>query len=98
MAAYGRPGIYIRGTSDPSGVEWEEPIEIMTPEDRSSLMNNPPERPDFHQWAGSCCNVDLKPIDKNHAILAYSDFYYPDQSGRTDKKLKTILTRIITVE
>ena len=98
LAAYGRPGIYIRGTSDPSGVEWEEPIEIMTPEDRSSLMNNPPERPDFHQWAGSCCNVDLKPIDKNHAILAYSDFYYPDQSGRTDKKLKTILTRIITVE
>lgn len=98
LAAYGRPGIYVRGTTDPSGIEWEEPVEIMTGEDRSHLMNNPPKRPNFHQWAGSCCNVDLQPIGPNQAILAYSDFYYPDQSGKTDKKLKTILTRIITVE
>ena len=98
LAAYGRPGIYVRATSDPHGVDWEDPIEVMTGEDRSSLMNNPPARPNFHQWAGSCCNVDLKPIGPNQAILAYSDFYYPDQSGKTNKKLKTILTRIITVE
>ncbi|MBE6891317.1 MAG: exo-alpha-sialidase [Ruminococcaceae bacterium] len=98
LAAYGRPGIYLRATCDPSGIDWEDPIEIMTPDDRSHLMNNPPKRPDFHQWAGSCCNVDLKPISPNQAIIAYSDFYYPDQSGKTDKKLKTILTRIITVE
>ena len=98
LAAYGRPGIYVRATSDPHGVDWEDPIEVMTGEDRSSLMNDPPKRPNFHQWAGSCCNVDLKPIGPNQAILAYSDFYYPDQSGKTNKKLKTILTRVITVE
>ena len=98
LAAYGRPGIFVRGTLDPSGQEWEDRVEIMTPGDRSHLMNTPPKRPNFHQWAGSCCNVDLKPIGHNQAILAYSDFYYPDQSGKTDKKLKTILTRIITVE
>lgn len=98
LAAYGRPGIYLRATEDPSGIKWEKPIEIMTADDRSHLMNNPPERPNFHQWAGSCCNVDLKPIGKNQAIIAYSDFYYPDQSDKTDKKLKTILTRVITVE
>lgn len=97
LAAYGRPGIYVRGTTDPSGLEWEDPVEIMTGEDRSHLMNNPPERPNFHQWAGSCCNVNLQPIGPDQAIIAYSDFYYPDQSGKTDKKLKTILTRIITV-
>ena len=98
LAAYGRPGIYVRGTNDPSGIEWEDPIEIMTGDDRSGLMNNPPERPDFHQWAGSCCNVDMQPIGPNKAIIVYSDFYYPDRSGRTDKKLKTILSRIITVQ
>lgn len=98
LAAYGRPGIYVRACEDPSGIVWENPVEIMTEKDRSGLMNQPPERPDFHQWAGSCCNVDLKPIGPNKAILAYSDFFYPDQSGKTDKKLKTILTRIITVE
>ena len=98
LAAYGRPGIYVRATKDRAGIEWEEPIEIMTGEDRSHLMNDPPKRPNFHQWAGSCCNVDLKPIGPNQALLAYSDFYYPDQSGKTDKKVKTILTRIITVE
>jgi len=96
LAAYGRPGIYVRATTD--GVNWESPIEIMTPSDRSHLMNNPPERPNFHQWAGSCCNVDLKPLDDNRAMLVYSDFYYPDQSGKTNKKLKTVLFRLITIE
>ena len=97
LAAYGRPGIFVRGTTDPSGMKWEDPVEVMTPGDRSSLMNNPPERPDFHQWCGSCCNVDLKPLDDNRAILIYSDFYVPDASGKTDKKLKSMMCRIITV-
>lgn len=96
FAAYGRPGIFIRPTVD--GVTWGEPIEIMTPNDRSHLMNNPPERPNFHQWAGSCCNVNIKAYDDNHAMLVYSDFYYPDQSGKSNKKLKTILMRMIEVE
>ena len=96
LAAYGRPGIFIRPTID--GVTWGDPIEIMTPNDRSHLMNNPPERPNFHQWAGSCCNVNIKAYDDNHAMLVYSDFYYPDQSGKTNKKLKTILMRMIEVE
>ncbi len=98
LAAYGRPGIYVRGTVDPSGMQWEPPVEVMTPNDRSYLMNNPPERPDFHQYCGSCCNVDLKPLDDNRAILIYSDFYVPDASGKTDKKLKSMMCRIITVD
>lgn len=96
LAAYGRPGIYIRPTKD--GKTWDAPIEIMSPNNRSHLMNNPPERPNFHQWAGSCCNVDLKALDDNHAMIVYSDFYYPDKSGKTNKKLKTVLFRLITVE
>lgn len=98
LAAYGRPGIYVRPIDSKDGLTWGEPIEIMTPNDRSGLMNNPPERPDFHEYVGSCCNVDLKAISDNQALLVYSDFYYPDKTGRTNKKVKTILSRIITVE
>lgn len=98
LAAYGRPGIFVRACFDKSGQKWEDPIEIMTPNDRSRLMNNPPERPNFHQWAGSCCNVELKPFDDNTAMLVYSDFYVPDASGKTNKKLKSIMFRMITVE
>lgn len=97
LAAYGRPGIFVRAVDGATGTKWEEPIEIMTPNDRSGLMNVPPKRPDFHEWCGSCCNVDLKPISDNQAMLVYSDFYYPDVSGKTDKKLKSILCKIITV-
>jgi hypothetical protein len=98
LAAYGRPGIFVRAIDSSNGLTWGEPIEIMTPNDRSGLMNNPPERPDFHEYVGSCCNVDLKAIGDNQALLVYSDFFYPDKTGRTDKKVKTILSRIITVE
>lgn len=98
LAAYGRPGIFIRPIDNETGLKWGERVEIMTPKDRSHLMKEPPARPSFHQWAGSCCNVDIKAIDANHALLTYSDFFYPDQSGKTDKKLKSILARIITVE
>lgn len=98
LLSYGRPGIFIRATKDPAGEKWDEEIEIMTPNDRSGLMNNPPKRPNLHEWNGSCCNVFLEVIDDNHALLAYSDFFYPDVSGKTKKKYKTILTRIITVE
>ncbi len=98
ILAYGRPGIYVRATDDIKGIEWGEPVEIMTADDRSSLMNNPPEHADFHQWAGSCCYTSMVPIDETHALIVYADFFYPDATGETNKKFKTILSRIITVE
>lgn len=98
ILSYGRPGIYVRATDDATANVWSEKLEIMTPDDRSHLMNNPPERPNFHQWAGSCCYTSMVPIDENRALLVYTDFYYPDITGKTDKKFKTILSRIITVE
>jgi hypothetical protein len=42
LAIYGRPGIYVRGTTDPAGMVWDAPVEVMTGEDRSGLMNEPP--------------------------------------------------------
>ena len=95
LAAYGRPGIYIRATADPKGLKWEKPIEIMTGGDRSGLANNPPTRPNFWQWAGSCCNIDLIALSDNEAMLFYTDFYYPDATG---KKRKSLFAQKITVE
>ena len=94
LAAYGRPGIYVRKSEDPAGIIWDDPIEVMPGSDRSGLANYPPARPNFHQYAGSCCNVDLIPLSDCEALLAYSDFYYPDETGF---KRKTILVRHITV-
>ena len=94
LAVYGRPGIYVRAARGNAEV-WEEPVEIMTENDRSFLMNDRPARPTFHQWAGSCCNMSVLPIGENRLLIAYSDFYVPDEKG---VKRKTCLTRVVEVE
>ena len=95
IAIYGRPGIYVRATRDIHAVEWDEPVEIMTPNDRSALKNEKVKTPTFHQWVGSCCNCYIAAVDDNTAIIIYSDFYYPDENG---VKRKTIITQTVTVE
>jgi hypothetical protein len=67
----------------------------MTPDNRSHLMNNPAETPNFHQWVGSCCNCDILALDDTHAMIAYSDFYHLCDDGIRRKAIKT---RIITLE
>ncbi len=96
LAIYGRPGIFVRATKDEHGMDWEDEIVVMTPDDRSSLGNTKIEgRPTFHQWEGSCCNCCITPISENKAVIIYSDFYYPDETGL---KRKTIITQTVTVE
>ena len=95
LAIYGRPGIYVRGTTDPAGMVWDAPVEVMTGEDRSGLMNEPPVRPNFHQWAGSCCNCSIVALDDTHAMIGYSDFYHLCEDGVRRKSIKT---RIVTIE
>lgn len=68
----------------------------MTPADRSTLGNIPADHPvTFHEWVGSCNNPELLAIGDNSALIFYSDFYYPDETG---VKRKTILCRQIKVE
>ncbi len=89
LAVITRPGIHVYASCD-SGHTWEAVVEVMTAEDRSGLANEPPERPDFHQWAGSCCNCTILPLAEDRAILAFSDFYVPDENGIKRKGIKTI--------
>ncbi|MBQ8641694.1 MAG: exo-alpha-sialidase [Clostridia bacterium] len=94
LVCYARPGIFVQASLDRNGYQWSEPLVVMTPDDRSSLANIPTQNPNFHQWDGACNNPELLPIDDHTALLFYSDFYYPDETG---VKRKTILCRTITV-
>ena len=95
LICYARPGVFVTACNDGTGETWCDPLEVMTPGDRSSLANVKPERISFHDWDGACNNPQLLALDDGSALLFYSDFYYPDESG---VKRKTILCRRITVE
>ena len=95
LLCYARPGIFVQACADGRGVEWSEPLEVMTPGDRSGLHNLRIERPSFHEWDGACNNPEILPLDERTALLFYSDFYYPDEAG---VRRKTILCREIRVE
>lgn len=79
IATYGRPVIYLKATDDPSGLEWSEHVPI-------ELSPSEHDR--------SCCYTRILPIDDHSALLAYSDFNYPDPAGEPKK---SILVRKITV-
>lgn len=94
LLCYARPGIFVCASGDPAGMEWREPLVVMTDGDRSRLANVPGFPPTFHEWDGGCNNPEMVPIDENSVMLFYSDFYYPDADG---VKRKTILCRRISV-
>lgn len=87
IAVITRPGIYIYVSRD-NGKTWNREIEVMTEKDRSSLANKKLVRPNFWQYAGSCCNTSVLKTDKNRFLLAYSDFYIEDETGIKRKGIK----------
>lgn len=95
LLCYARPGMFLSACGDGKGIEWTKPITVMTDQDRSGLHNLKIENPNFHQWDGSCNNPTIVALDETTAMLFYSDFYYPDETGI---KRKTILCRKIKVE
>lgn len=95
LLCYARPGIFVQGCYSDDPYHWSEPLEVMTPDDRSHLANIAIKQPSFHEWDGACNNPEILPLNDNAALLFYSDFYYPDKEG---VKRKTILCREIRVE
>lgn len=95
LLCYARPGMFVTACDDGKGIDWCEPLMLMTDGDRSGLHNLKITNPTFHQWDGSCNNPTMIAIDDNTAMIFYSDFYYPDDE---DVKRKTILCRTIMVE
>lgn len=74
LATYGRPGLFLRATQDPSCMKWEDHIELIhsdrTPNTPGSVVN-----------MATCSYTDLIPLDDCTAGLAYSDFTIKDENG-----------------
>ena len=89
VATYGREGLYVRATTDASGMAWEEPICIPLSGEKldSSSLGDDKRISDYY----TC----LFALDSTTVLMIYTDFYYQDDGG-TPKK--TILARIITVQ
>lgn len=88
LATYGRPGLFLRVTDDPSCRVWEDPIELIH-------SNRQPNKPGSVVNMATCSYTDLIPLDDHTAGLAYSDFTVPDENGIPRK---TMMFRTITVE
>lgn len=83
LTSYGRPGFFVRATSDPSCLTWEDPIELVHVEDGED------------PWAATCSYSDIMALDDHTAGLIYTDFKVKDENG---VERKTVLFRTITVE
>lgn len=79
LAAYGRPGLFVRTAADPAARRWEERVPVI-------------ER--LEQQRDTCSYSDLLPMSDTEALIAYSDFSWPDGQGRPRK---TILVRQMSV-
>lgn len=84
LASYGRPFLRVRATDDPSGLVWQEPIEI-------PLSKAPTAEAMFDS---SCFYTGILPLSDTEAMLVYSDFKYPNEDGIP---VKSVLQRRITV-
>jgi len=73
LAAYGRPGLYVRATADPAAQAWGPRAEVL----RASTV-----------WSGTCAYSGLLALDDRTALLVYSDFAHPGEDGQLCKAIK----------
>ncbi|MBT7860195.1 MAG: exo-alpha-sialidase [Gemmatimonadetes bacterium] len=72
LAAYGRPGLYLRATRDPSGRVWGDRDTVVAP---------------VASQQDTCSYSDLIALSDHEVLLAYSDFNHPDAEGRPCKTI-----------
>lgn len=80
FAAYGRPGLYVRATSDPAGAKWNDRVTVVKP---GSLMQD------------TCSYASLLPLSDDTALIAYSEFNLPGADGKPCKgiRVRTVTTQ-----
>lgn len=74
LASYGRPGLYLRASTDPAGRTWDERLTVVPP--------GTPHR-------DTCSYSALIALPDGQALLAYSDFNVADDEGRPRKTILT---------
>lgn len=79
IATYGRPGMKVRATSDPSGLEWEDYPEWENPRGSGK----------------SCYYTDLLALDDYRALMIYTDFKYPNKDGIPVKTVLTRVITVV---
>ena len=86
LATFGRPGLALRATSDPSAKVWEDPIYLVKTKERpwKTMEEN-----------ATCGYSNLIALDDRTAGLVYSNFTIQDEEGIPHK---CIMFRTITVE
>jgi hypothetical protein len=72
LAAYGRTGLFVRGTDDPTGHVWEDRIAVVEPM--------------AHQ-TDTCSYSDLLAVSDSEVLIAYSDFNVPNAAGQPCKSI-----------
>ncbi|MCX5660487.1 MAG: sialidase family protein [Planctomycetota bacterium] len=83
LASYGRPGLFLRATSDPAGARWAPRVVLVEPGSDTP-----------HKNTRTCAYSGLIALSATRALVVHSDFQYPDAQGRP---CKTLLTRTIDV-
>ena len=83
LASYGRPGLFLRSTNDPSGLIWNDPIEL--------------ELSQFGGEVKTCGYTNFLLLNATTVLMIYSDYNYSVSGKRTDVA-KCIMVRIITIE
>jgi hypothetical protein len=73
LAIYGRPGLFVRATSNPAGLHWDQRVAIVPPDD--SLTN-------------TCSYGALLPLGADTALAAYSKFDLKNTAGKSCKGIQ----------
>lgn len=90
IASYGRPGLYIRATDDPSGMKWDDPITIIPRVYGKDFRDLEVKVNDI-----GCFNPEIVAINDHELLLVYSDSRYKDSEGFIHKSIRC---RKISVE
>jgi len=72
LVAYGRPGLFVRATDDPTGHAWGERVTVVEPGRLSK---------------DTCSYSDLLALDDHTAIIAYSNFNFPGSDELLHKSI-----------
>jgi hypothetical protein len=72
LVSYGRPGLYVRATNDPSGMKWGKRMIVVQP---GPLAQD------------TCSYSDMIALTDHEALIVYSHFTFPDGEGRPRKTI-----------
>jgi len=73
LAVYGRPGLFVRGTTDPAGLDWAARVTVVPP---AAIQSE------------TCSYAAWLPLAADRALLAYSEFNVADAEGRPCKAIR----------